>query len=318
VDKIINMMIPTTTSSLDVNINNSIPTQSNGCILCMDKNNNQYIVFCIPVSISVDISKNFLTNPITDSIDYSKYYFVPPVNIVNQTSSMDQIYIDCNPTGESEETIKTYNLPIHSDLMNEIQNSSIVKMTIHFCFFTVGLVLCYFGVPLIYNIIKQIDFNDNDKYFGIIPLKNGGLFNIIGVIFCLLPIFLTSMGFFIQNYIMTGTGLLFAVFTLISISRISELKRDGDANKSVSVRSDIGNIMTGITVGIWVVSWIILGFIYGFGVMSNDNNPFKTATNQFIFLVIFLTIFVGPFISVIYAINQSSITNIISIFTSKN
>ena len=40
---------------------------------------------------------------------------------VSYKGGEDQIYIDCNPTGESNDTIATYNVPINSEYTNELQ-----------------------------------------------------------------------------------------------------------------------------------------------------------------------------------------------------
>jgi len=77
----------------------------------------------------------------------------------------DNIYIDCNPTGESEESIKTYKLPINSNLMNDIQKSSVSTLISNFAMFSILLIVCYVGIPQLYNAaVCKKNMDDKDEY----------------------------------------------------------------------------------------------------------------------------------------------------------
>jgi len=78
----------------------------------------------------------------------------------------DNIYIDCNPTGESEESIKTYNLPINSNLMNDIQKSSVSTLINNFAMFSILLIICYIGIPQLYSAaVCEKNMGDEDQYY---------------------------------------------------------------------------------------------------------------------------------------------------------
>jgi hypothetical protein len=78
----------------------------------------------------------------------------------------DNIYIDCNPTGESEESIKTYKLPINSNLMNDIQKSSVSTLINNFAMFSILLILCYVGIPQLYSAaVCEKNMSDEDQYY---------------------------------------------------------------------------------------------------------------------------------------------------------
>ena len=63
----------------------------------------------------------------------------------------DDVYIDCQPTGETAENIATYNLPINSNLMNDINKSDFMKTTINFFLFLIVCFAEYMVVPIWYK-----------------------------------------------------------------------------------------------------------------------------------------------------------------------
>lgn len=63
----------------------------------------------------------------------------------------NQIYIDCNPSGESNETIATYNLPINSELMGQKQQMDFMKTAVNFFIFVIATLLAYFAIPALYK-----------------------------------------------------------------------------------------------------------------------------------------------------------------------
>ena len=134
-----------------------------------------------------------------------------------------------------------------------------------------------------------------------------------GVFVLLLMIFLIIMGFSIQNHIMSGVGLLFFLLLIFSTSLLSQPQyskkylMEQKLLKNFVFTGDV-SIMNGITVFIVCVSLIVLLSMYLTGSMkSGDENPFKTATYQFIFLVIFLVLFIAPFASFSYALSNTKL-----------
>lgn len=83
--------------------------------------------------------------------------------------SDDQIYIDCNPTGESPETIAAYNIPINSEYANTEKKGNFERQAVYSGFFAFVLLLTYFFVPFYYKtyIIESIvNWYDDDKMDG--------------------------------------------------------------------------------------------------------------------------------------------------------
>ena len=90
--------------------------------------------------------------------------------IVNSMSSKeDQIYIDCQPTGVSSETIASYNVPINSEYTENADLISYQRTSTTMFFFTIAAVVGYLTGPEVYKlfiinpIIKRLS---NDKDYG--------------------------------------------------------------------------------------------------------------------------------------------------------
>jgi hypothetical protein len=90
--------------------------------------------------------------------------------IVNSMSSKeDQIYIDCQPTGVSSETIASYNVPINSEYTENADLISYQRTSTTMFFFTIAAVVGYVTGPEVYKlfiinpIIKRLS---NDKNYG--------------------------------------------------------------------------------------------------------------------------------------------------------
>lgn len=85
--------------------------------------------------------------------------------------SDDQIYIDCNPTGESPDTIAAYNIPINSEYANTQKQSNYERQAVYTGFFAFVLILTYFFVPYYYKtyIIESIvNWYDEDSMDGVL------------------------------------------------------------------------------------------------------------------------------------------------------
>jgi len=98
---------------------------------------------------------------------------------VNSLSAKeDQIYIDCQPTGYSEETISTYNLPINSEYTENAANVNLQRTTTSLVVVMVGMLLCYFVGPNVYKtaiidqFIKNVMYNQNARNNCMNPLPS--------------------------------------------------------------------------------------------------------------------------------------------------
>ena len=83
--------------------------------------------------------------------------------VVNSMSSKeDQIYIDCQPTGVSKETISSYNVPINSEYTENSSAINFERSTTTIVFFSIACLLSFLVGPSLYktaiinNIIRHI------------------------------------------------------------------------------------------------------------------------------------------------------------------
>lgn len=88
-------------------------------------------------------------------------YSIIPLNLEND----DQIYIDCNPTGESADTIAAYNIPINSEYAKVSSKSMFERHATFAGMFLIALVGVYMVVPWFYRtyvIESIIEWYKND------------------------------------------------------------------------------------------------------------------------------------------------------------
>jgi hypothetical protein len=86
-------------------------------------------------------------------------------SILTQPSIMmrgtDEIYIDCNPTGVSDDTIATYNVPINSEYTKDSGKITLMKTAIQLSLVAIFLVVVYLTFPTAY---KAIVINNVNKF----------------------------------------------------------------------------------------------------------------------------------------------------------
>ena len=140
--------------NLDIDFNTVIPNQE-GCIAYESKGN-KVCVFITPIQINT-ASKEIINDKlakITDlfkiSPDDSSTYKVIPGNNISKRDA-EEIYIDCNPTGVSEDEVNTYNVPINSKMASQSQESDYMKTTVNFGLFILTALVSYVLVPMFYK-----------------------------------------------------------------------------------------------------------------------------------------------------------------------
>ena len=139
--------------NLDIDFNTVIPNQE-GCIVYESKGN-KVCVFITPIQINTASKETIvkLAN-ITDlfkiSPDDSSTYKVIPGNNISKRDA-EEIYIDCNPTGVSEDEVNTYNVPINSKMASQSQESDYMKTTVNFGLFILTALVSYVLVPMFYK-----------------------------------------------------------------------------------------------------------------------------------------------------------------------
>jgi hypothetical protein len=152
-------------------LNTSIPSQNN-CIVYNINNTDKAFVFTNMIYLN-NKSYDYITKKITGTLSsttlpkYATYTVLPKNNITQQGE--DEIYIDCTPTGESAETIATYNVPIQSEYTRDASKLDFMKTLINVMMFFIFILLTYFTVPYFYktvvvdNIFKLIKGDEFDK-----------------------------------------------------------------------------------------------------------------------------------------------------------
>jgi hypothetical protein len=166
--------------------------------------------------------------------------------------SVDDIYIDCQPTGPGLEEIKemqTYNIPIGSALSQDMQKMDFMKTSVNFFLFCLGLILLYMGVPMLYKmaIIDKTIENVQGNAERLKTIRSADVLIVIVFVIYILASF--YYGFNGDGDISMITNGLFGFVVLgISISLImikkldSEYMRKGDVtvedSKSESAQAD--------------------------------------------------------------------------------
>ena len=170
VDELINKINKKKTN-ISFALNTSIPSQNN-CIVYNINNTDKVFVFTNMIYVN-NASYTYITGKITGTLSptalpkYAAYTVLPKNNITQQGE--DEIYIDCTPTGESAETIATYNVPIQSEYTRDASKLDFMKTLINVMMFFIFILLTYFTVPYFYktvvvdNIFKLIKGGDFDK-----------------------------------------------------------------------------------------------------------------------------------------------------------
>uniref|UniRef100_A0A6C0C049 Uncharacterized protein n=1 Tax=viral metagenome TaxID=1070528 RepID=A0A6C0C049_9ZZZZ len=176
--------------------------------------------------------------PSSNQIDYA--YSVIPAGSVKKISP-ENIYIDCKPTGESKETIATYNVPINSEYTANASRLSFQEMVIQSMIFFALLGISYIIVPIgfksfgfqkkVDSIINAINVNDQDKEFpqGEENIKktfeseittNSALvyLGMLGIVGLFMPLF--TIGTSLNDPVMTSTALYIVMFVALSIFSI--------------------------------------------------------------------------------------------------
>jgi len=209
-----------------------------------------------------------LNSVIPNAVNGSKYYyyydtinqanlvfmFLNPIKVSKATANWfsqrstdstllfaveNEIYIDCNPAGVSNETITTYNLPINSELMDSKQQMDFMKTSVNFFIFIIGTLLAYFGMPLLYKkvVIDSIEKLKNNEPNNL-PISGAltrirsmdifiSLIVFIGIIMC----FVT--GFTKDDFNSLSTGLFLLVVFALSVAIIQSKKSNGDFDTEI-------------------------------------------------------------------------------------
>lgn len=167
--------------------------------------------------------------------------------VVNSKSSKeDQIYIDCQPTGVSKETISSYNLPINSEYTENSALLNFERSTTTIAFFSVACVLSFLVGPELYktaiinNIIRHIgnpkgflnvgdDGYDSDDEVDERVYKNeqllGGVDSLLVIMMFWIFIAMLGVGVHFKSSL-TTTSLYFLMFAISMMLGIYNKRQD--------------------------------------------------------------------------------------------
>jgi hypothetical protein len=221
-------------ANYELTLNNIIPKQEK-CIQYKD-GSKQIFVFTTPIYMTSDLKEVLPDISYLFSKKYDKNYSVIPGNNINQRDD-DQIYIDCSPTGASEEELNTYNVPINSRMLNEKQQTDLMLMTTNFAFFAVLSLAGYFLVPMFYKkaVIDMILFMKpgTGKEVNIDRLKTIASADItIMLIFAAVIMLFYTLGM-TQDPKFTSLSLMLSLVAILSASLITMKKSSSEFLRAV-------------------------------------------------------------------------------------
>lgn len=116
-------------------------------------NNNKKTVIVLDSTIDVVDTTGYLSENDDSILFKGTIPFLPTPNNADtvQLYQDNQIYIDCNPSGESAETIAAYNVPINSEYAKNEGKMNYERQAMYSGVFAIALVLIYFIVPWWYR-----------------------------------------------------------------------------------------------------------------------------------------------------------------------
>ena len=299
--------------NLDVDMNMVLPKQDS-CIVY--KSGNNYVcVFTTPILINTaskeKIVNNFATTTTLFNISPTpgndiipkKLYVVIPGNYISKRDA-EEIYIDCNPTGVSEEEINTYSVPISSKMASQSQESDYMKTTVNYGLFMLTALISYIIVPLFY---KNVVIDTSTMLFDIDTVKRFTRIRsadiLIGIGFIIIISSLFGAGTADSDMYSTSVAMFISVFYILSVALVqikktqsefmtteykgkkitSEYESQEGKNISAFNLDDIGNTLMIILkfvflrsenisafIATMIIMAIILGIMAGFDVISGS------------------------------------------------
>ena len=312
----------TSTDYKNITLNNMIPRQTN----CKYYNTMNYSVYFFdqPIEINSEPTLDNDESGLSSYVDETtaiEYQSISQANISEQSD--DDIYIDCSPTGASQDELDTYEVPINSRMTSDLGQRRMEEMATNFFFFVILVAITYFVSPTAYKVgitdyvlltfdISKLlpkDVSGEDPKLILHSYRKALDTIVLGfsfVLFCLL------MG---SNVI---SGIIFAFFILMSMAIIrdksklkenQQLKTDAGADISMFInKSDedkeytipliwsfVGGIISkamsnGVGWGISLALWLIIILMYALKATPFIRNPIELTVGLLICLFIGLGI----------------------------
>jgi hypothetical protein len=158
----------------------------------------------------------------------------PPLNLYKNgtptrqtTTTMDignNLYIECNPTGASEETIEMYNLPVNGAISSNLGSLSAMTTTLNFFVFAIMTGLAVLVSPYLYKnfIIPFITLSEIDEK--VRPENLRGLDVVLFFFIGCFTIGLSVLGMNTKNSTGTSMGVVLFIYFALSVGVIYALK----------------------------------------------------------------------------------------------
>jgi len=250
-DKLFNMYNNNNQNSVLFNLNKTIPPQDY-CIVYKPTNLITTMVFTTPIylnknsyNIFFDQKNSFLPNSLFGN--YSDNYIVLPKANISQRGE-EEIYIDCTPTGESAETIATYNVPIQSEYTRDWGKLDFMKTTIQLLLVFILILTTYFGVPIMYKRVVVDNINrlisneihsirtKNGKIYAGKHIRNISVDSVLLFFSSVIIVFSFLFSVSSKNYNYLQYNVYFFIFGILSIAIIAFNKSSGYFNEGYIIK----------------------------------------------------------------------------------
>jgi hypothetical protein len=251
VDTVVNMITNKGDSTeFTLSLTTEIPEQTR-CFYYTDEGNHIF-VYTAPILVNEHAAtflknelstktKLFDINPSCDPKLIKLSEGFSPMNI--QEGLDNEVYIDCQPHGESPERINAYAVPIDSEFSDSKNQIDMFKQMLNFCIFLMVAFVAQFTIPTLYKklVIDKINTNEtpnpNDRRKEILHT------DLLISCFCFIYIlssFIIGMGSNgIGSILYFGIGLL--IFYVLSFSLIHVKKAEPDYMKTPDPNSSTDN-----------------------------------------------------------------------------
>jgi hypothetical protein len=157
-DAIIKFVTKGGSDRLTTSLTSVIQKQTSG-VLCTGIEGETFIIFTNPIYISSDLSMLTSATGLFKINDVADKLLLTSNNIA--TGVDNNIYMDCNPTGVSNETVQTYNVPIYSEYSKDASKFATMSMTMNFTSVVAAVFVVYaffpsFYINYIYENVKKV------------------------------------------------------------------------------------------------------------------------------------------------------------------
>lgn len=213
----------------DVELNSVIPKQDSCVVYDSTVSNvkSTVFVFATPIKINAASKKRIMQCKDLANVPIVKYnsgYIVLPARNISLPDP-DQIYINCNPTGESADKIDTYNLPINSVSGSEQDAKSAMQTMTMFAIFVIVSVGLVAFVPGIYKftVLQRaltLTRSKTEDFLEYMRALDGALIAVFGLI----SFSLIISGFSTENAVALSFGFSF-LYMIIASMWILYIKR---------------------------------------------------------------------------------------------